>query len=264
MATLKAAAAMLLFLALPAWAQKAPACLSRPIVVGLYEFGHFYRAGVGLDKDVAEELARRSGCAFQFKVMPRRLIWQAMQQGTVDMTLSAAATPARKAFAWAEPYLWVRHMIILRKDVDPAVRSIEDFIAAPGLRLAIGRGYAPGSVYDDLVAQLRNVGRIEDVDDSDRMYAMFRARRFQALLGPKLVYASYLQEDIKAGTVRIEDWGPNAPKAPAHLLMARRQFSADEARRWGAMLKEMTSDGTMLRMVAKYADKAEAEKMLAP
>ena len=51
---------------LPAHAEKAaaPTCPSRPIVVGLYDFGNFYRAGAGLDKDVAEELRKRSGCRF--------------------------------------------------------------------------------------------------------------------------------------------------------------------------------------------------------
>ncbi|WP_255357028.1 MULTISPECIES: hypothetical protein [unclassified Duganella] len=30
------------------------------------------------------------------------------------MTLSAAATPERMVFAWAEPYMWLKNMIILR------------------------------------------------------------------------------------------------------------------------------------------------------
>src|SRR5690349_6045058 len=107
-------AACLLALALagpcaPALAQKAgaPECPARPIVVGLYEFGNFYRAGAGLDKDMAEELHKRSGCNFSYKVLQRRAIWPAMQSGSVDMTLSAAPTPERTVFAWSEPYMWV-------------------------------------------------------------------------------------------------------------------------------------------------------------
>jgi len=262
-----AAAALLLpCLSIPAWAQKnAPvACPARPIVLGLYEFGHYYHAGVGLDKDVAEQLIKRSGCAFELRVMPRRVIWQGMQSGTVDMTLSAAATPERTMFSYAEPYLWIKNMIILRKEVDPRIRSTADFMAEPNLRLGIGRGFVPGAAYEEFVAQLRNIGRVEDVDDADRMYAMFKAGRFQAVLGSQLVYSSYLRDEIQANQVRIEDWNPGKPRGTINLLVAKKSFSAEEARRWGDLMKGITADGTMLRLVSRYIDQESAARMLLP
>lgn len=250
---------------LPALADKtpAPACPARPIVVGLYEFGNFYRAGAGLDKDLAEELRKRSGCIFSYKVMQRRAIWGAMQSGSVDMTFSAAATPERMVFAWAEPYMWVRNMLVLRKEGSSGVHSLADFIADPNLRLGHGRAYAAGPPFEDFVTQLRNIGRVEDVDDSDRLYAMFKAGRFQALLAPKLVYGSYLRDEIAAGTVRVEDWGASRPNTPTNLMMAKARFSAEEARRWGALLKEMRADGTLQRMIARYVGPDDAGRMLA-
>lgn len=260
-----AALAMLAGICPPAWAEKAaaPACPSRPIVVGLYEFGNFYRAGAGLDKDMAEELRKRSGCAFSYKVLQRRAIWPAMQSGAIDMTLSAVATPERMVFAWAEPYMWVKNMLVLRKDASASMSSLADFIADPALRLGHGRAYAPGPPFDDFVAQLRNIGRVEDVDDTDRLYAMFRAGRFQALLAPKLVYASYLKDDIAAGKVRVEDWGASKPNVPSNLMMSKARFSADESRRWAALLKEIRADGTLQRMLARYVGQDDASRMLA-
>jgi len=260
-----AAALVLVWLCPAARAEKAapPACPSRPIVVGLYEFGNFYRAGAGLDKDVAEELRKRSGCDFSYKVLQRRAIWPAMQSGSIDMTLSAVATPERMVFAWAEPYMWVKNMLVLRKDASASVGSLADFIADPALRLGHGRAYAPGPPFDDFVAQLRNIGRVEDVDDTDRLYAMFKAGRFQALLAPKLVYASYLKEDIAAGKVRVEDWGAPKPNVPTNLMMSKARFSAEESRRWGALLKEIRADGTLQRMIARYVGQEDAGRMLA-
>jgi polar amino acid transport system substrate-binding protein len=250
----------------PAWAAKggAPTCPPRPIVVGLYEFGHFFHGGKGLDKDLAEELRQRSGCEFTLKVLQRRAIWPAMQSGAVDMTFSAAATTERLMFAWSEPYLWVKNMVVLRKDVPPGVRSTADFIAAPELRLGLGRGYATGAAYEDFVQQLRNIGRVEDVDDGDRLYAMFKAGRFQALLAPKIVYASYLKDELLADAVRVEDWSASRPPGPANLMMSKKRFSADEARRWGELLKAMRSDGTLQRLVTRYVGADEASKMMGP
>ncbi|WP_028104190.1 substrate-binding periplasmic protein [Pseudoduganella violaceinigra] len=251
---------------LPAYAEKipAPACPARPIVVGLYEFGNFYHAGAGLDKDLAEELRKRSGCNFTYKVMQRRLIWAGLQSGSVDMTFSAAVTPERLVFAWAEPYMWVKNMVVLRKDAGANVHSLAEFIADPGLRLGYGRAYAAGPAYEEFVTQLRNIGRVEDVDDGERLYAMFKAGRFQALLAPKLVYASYLKDEIAAGDVRVEDWSAPRPHGAASMMMGKKLFSPEAARRWGGLLKEMRADGTLLRLIARYAEQDEAGKMLVP
>ncbi|MGW8393360.1 substrate-binding periplasmic protein [Pseudoduganella sp. HUAS MS19] len=263
---LHALALVLAWPCLPAYAEKAaaPACPTRPIVVGLYEFGNFYHAGTGLDKDVAEELRKRSGCKFFYKVMQRRAIWAAMHSGSVDMTLSAAATPERTVFAWAEPYMWVKNMVVLRADAGSGVHSMADFIADPNMRLGFGRGYAAGPAYEDFVTQLRNIGRVDDVDDGDRLYAMFKVGRFQALLAPKLAYARYLKHEIDAGTVRIEDWAGARPHGPANLMMGKKLFSADDARRWAGLIRDMRADGTLQRLIAQYVGQQEAGRMLSP
>lgn len=251
--------------ALPARAEKAAvSCPPRPIVVGLYEFGFYYHAGAGLDKDVAEQLQKRSGCSFDLRVMPRRAIWQAMQSGSVDMTLSAAATPERLMFAFAVPYLWSQNMAILRKEVGANVRSTNDFLADPNLRLGIGRGFVPGAAYDEFVSQLRNIGRVEDVDDAGQMYAMFKAGRFQAVLGSQMVYASYLKDEIQNGQVRIEDWGKGKSRGATNLLLSKKTFSAEDAKHWGELLKSINADGTMQRLVSHYLDAESSARMSSP
>ena len=258
-------AAALPLLVLPARAQKAAvSCPPRPIVLGLYEFGYYYRAGAGLDKDVAEQLQKRSGCNFELRVMPRRAIWQAMQSGGVDMTLSAAATPERLMFAWAFPYLWTQNMAILRKEVGAGVRSTSEFLADPNLRLGIGRGFVPGVAYDEFVGQLRNIGRVEDVDDAGQMYAMLKAGRFQAVLGSQMVYSAYLKDEIQSGQVRVEDWGKGKSRGATSLLISKKTFSAEEAKRWGDLLRSINSDGTMQRLVARYLDAESAARMSSP
>jgi polar amino acid transport system substrate-binding protein len=243
-----------------AQAKGGPACPQRPIVFGLYEFGGFYRAGAGLDKDLAELLAARSGCRFEYKVMMRGRIWQEMQAGSVDMTLSAIATAERKVFAHAVPYLWMKNMIILNKDVSPAIRSPADFIASPNLRLGVARGHFPGKPFDGFVAQLRNIARIDEIDSTEQLYAMFKAGRFQAVLGTQLVYSHYLRDD----KVRIEDWAPALSREAANLLISKKHFSAEDARRWGLLMKEMQADGSVQRMVQRYLPPEDAARMLMP
>jgi polar amino acid transport system substrate-binding protein len=253
---------LVLFLVRPVLAQQknGPSCLQRPIVMGVYEFGQFYRDGNGLDKDVTEQLEARSGCKFKIQLMLRGEIWHQLQEGSMDMTLSAAATPERTVFAWAIPYLWVKNMMIINKDVDAHVQSTSEFIAAPNLRLGIARGYFPGTAYNDFIAQLRNLARIDETGDSDRLFAMFKAHRFQAMLAPQLVYDSYLEE----GQYRVEDWAPNAPRDSSNLLISKKNFSQDEAKRWGEIMNAMISDGSLRGMLEKYVSPADATRLLAP
>ncbi|CAN7232184.1 ABC transporter substrate-binding protein [Pseudoduganella sp. LjRoot289] len=253
-------AALLAGLCLPAAAQQRPACPAKPIVLGLYEFGRFYHAGTGLDKDIAEQLAVRSGCKFDMRVMLRGRIWQELHGGSVDMTLSAAAPAERKVFAWAIPYLTIKNMVILGKDVDASVRSPADFLAAPYLRLGMGRGHFPGKPYDGFITQLRNIARVDEADSTEQLYAMFKAGRFQAVIGTQLVYTSYFSGERP----RIEDWAPGGPRDPVHLMLSKKNFSADDARRWGEVMKDMASDGTMQRLLERYVPPADAARMLAP
>ena len=196
--------------------------------------------------------------------MPRRAIWPALQGGSVDMTLSAAATPERLSFAWALPYLWTQNMVILRKEVGAHIRSTSDFMADPNLRLGIGRGFVPGQAYEEFVGQLRNIGRVEDVDDAGQLYAMLRAGRFQAALGSQLVYTAYLKDEIQSGQVRIEDWGHGKSRGATHLLIGKKAFSAEDAKHWGELLKSLNADGTMQRLVARYLDGESAARMSSP
>ncbi len=237
-----------------------PSCPERPITLGVYEYGNFYHAGTGLDKDIAEQMAARSGCKIALRTMIRAQIWGELQAGSLDMTLSAAATPERTTFAWATPYLWMKNSIILSKSVDPNIHSIADFIAAPNLRIGVARGYYSGKPYDEFIAQLRNIARVEEVSSTEQLYAMFKAGRFQAMVGAPLVYSNYLKDD----QARIEDWSLSTTKESANLLISKKNFSKEEAKRWGELIKAIANDGTLLRLVERYAPPVEAAKMLVP
>jgi polar amino acid transport system substrate-binding protein len=89
---------------------------------------------------------------------------------------------------------------------------------------------------------------------------MFKAGRFQAMIGSPLVYASYLRDS----EVRVEDWFPGSSEERIHLLLSKRSTSDDDARRWGDLISTIVADGTMLRLLEKYLPPAEAAQMLLP
>lgn len=242
-------------------AQTLPACPSRPIILAMQELGQFYRAGVGLDKDMADEFSRRSGCRFETPVLPRARTWQEIEAGRVDMTLSALKTAERAEKFWLFPYLHARLVVIIHKDKAASIHTQEDFLKQPGLLLGIVRSTNQG-YNEGFVQTLRKLGRIVDVNDSERLYAMLEARRFDAVIGLQLIYGAYLNPAQMENEYQIIDWDPESLKGYAQLVIAKKNFSKVEVQRWNALLQSMIKDGTMLRLLKKYVSQAEAEKML--
>jgi len=242
-------------------AQNLPTCPSRPIVLALQELGQFYRAGVGLDKDMADEFSLRSGCKFETPVLPRSRTWHEIEAGRVDMTLSALKTAERAEKFWLFPYLQSRLQVVIHKDKAVTVNSQEDFLKQDNLFLGAVRSFNHG--YNEaFVQQLRKLNRVVDVNDSERLYAMLEARRFDAVIGLPLIYNAYLDRAQMESKYKAIDWSPENLKGYAHLALTRKNFPEAEAQKWNQLLQAMIKDGTMLRLLKRYVSKAEAEKML--
>ncbi len=65
-----------------------------------YEHGALYRKEAdgnwsGIDKDILDEVAKRSGCRFNTMLDSRIRIWTRLEQGTLDVTVSGIATAER-------------------------------------------------------------------------------------------------------------------------------------------------------------------------
>ena len=73
-----------------------PDC-SRPYTLALHDHGLLYSAetGTGIDKDVSDELIRRSGCKVTATLMARARIWQLIESGALDFSLSGITNTER-------------------------------------------------------------------------------------------------------------------------------------------------------------------------
>ncbi|MGZ7234530.1 hypothetical protein ACXWOU_09760, partial [Streptococcus pyogenes] len=78
--------------------------------------------GEGIDKDMLEELARRSGCELRVVVESRVRIWEQLRAGTAGLTLSAVPAPERQAYAEFVPYAQGRYHLMLRPDIAAGVK----------------------------------------------------------------------------------------------------------------------------------------------
>ena len=112
---------------------------SRPLTLGLHEHGLLYssQAGEGIDKDVADELIRRSGCKVSVTLMPRARIWQLIESGALDFSLSGITNDARDQFAGFAWYFSNKYYLLVRKDA--SVQKLAEFQRNPVLKLGVIR-----------------------------------------------------------------------------------------------------------------------------
>ena len=83
-------------------------CGQTPIRVGFVEFGFLYfienGQEKGIDKDIANELAKRSGCAFAPQIIPRARAFAQIEGSQLDMIVTATSSPERERSAWFVPF----------------------------------------------------------------------------------------------------------------------------------------------------------------
>jgi polar amino acid transport system substrate-binding protein len=233
-------------------------CPDHPIVVGVSAFGGFYQNGSGLDKDMADELAKRSGCRFELRVTTREGIWLGMQYGDIDMAFGAFTNQGRLTFSYAFPYIQVRNYVVFNQKVSPDVHTPEDFLANPHLRLGVVKGITSGEYYDGFIDKLRSIGRVESVESVERMFLMLKADRFQAVITDPIVFTRLLDDSA----YRLEEWTPNSAKIVTNMLVSKKNFSKSESEKWGNLLQTMSSDGTIYQFLQRYVDKKIAADML--
>jgi polar amino acid transport system substrate-binding protein len=243
-----AAIALLVACALPAAAADKPDC-QRPLSLALHDHGLLYSAqsGEGIDKDFADELMRRSGCKFSVTVMPRGRIWQLIESGALDFSLSGITNEARDRFASFAWYFSNKYYLLVRKDA--GVRQLADFESNASLKLGVIRSFRYSATANGLVDRLDAGQRVSYATNLDPLYQILLANRVQAMIIEPFDYPA-----VEAGTLREQTTilEFDDPPVPHGLIMSRKSLSVPQQQAWRSMVDDMRADGTVQRIFEKY------------
>ncbi|HRE17603.1 MAG TPA: transporter substrate-binding domain-containing protein [Rhodocyclaceae bacterium] len=252
-----------------AWASGGkPTCPAEPIRVGFFEFGILFTVergnnrGFGLDRDLAFELEKRSGCRFEGDLMSRARIWVELREGRLDMTFSALKTPEREAMGWMFPYAIGYQVVLVSAKVPVEARGQQGFMSRHQLKFGVVRGFRHSPYYDALIDQLRGEGRVVEAVDEAQLISMVTHGSVDAIVSLPTVYSRYLPDDVIGKDVLMQDWDTKKEPVVGHLLLSRKTFNAAEAEKWRALLEEMQRDGTLLAIGMRYLGKEQARRLM--
>ena len=196
-----------------------------PYRVAFYDLGllHYRDASGmarGIDVDLIEALAERSGCRFETTLESRVRIWAQMAEGRLDITVSGIPTPEREQFAEFVPYFVTRNLLVVRRDLPPQARSPEGFLAQASLSVGVVKSFKHGAVYDAWLDRLRAGGRVVTTGDFDTLVRLFQARRIDAFLTLPTSWMPKAGAAGGAAPVDLLDWSPK--EALVHGLVLSR------------------------------------------
>ena len=232
----------------PVAASPGPDC-SRPYSLALHEHGLLYSAqtGEGIDKDVADELARRSGCKIGVSLMPRARIWQLIESGALDFSPSGISNEAREKFASFAWYFSNKYYLLVRRDAGGS--SHADLEANPALKLGVIRSFRYSATANRLVDKLAAQQRVSYATSLDPLYQILMDNRVQAMIIEPFDYPTIGSGAIREQTTVLEF---DDPPVPHGLIMSRKSLSPEQQEAWRTLVREMRRDGTMQRIFEKY------------
>ncbi len=246
-------------LTLPAAALAAdrPDC-SRTLSLALHDHGLLYstQTGEGIDRDIADELIRRSGCRISVTVMPRARIWQLIETGGLDFSLSGISNESRERFAAFAWYFSNKYYLLVRRDA--GVRRLSDFEDNAELKAGVIRGFRYSASANRLVDRLEAAGRIVYATQLDPLYQLLLERRVQAMIVEPF-------DDPALESARLRDQAMvlefDDPPVPHGLIMSRQSIAPAQQQAWRELVDGMRADGTVQRIFEKYFSRELARAM---
>lgn len=239
----------------------APTC-PMPISFAFFESGLMYsdKAKGGIDKAVMNELARRSGCTFNYSFKPRRRIWQELAHGQLMMTGSAIQTTETNAHAWAVNYFGLKAALMIRDVNGSAPKTKEDFLKDASLTLGVAGGFRHGKSMERFIDELRARNRVVEIPPSS-MFKMLTRNRFSAVPVYPLDRIYRNEFDVSQFAIAAH-WFPEDKAVPRALLFSKAYFSKAQVHEWQTLVQQMRNDGTLKRIFTEYAGEDIAQTLM--
>ena len=235
------------------------------ITLAFYELGAlFYRTDdgsyTGIDKDVIEELERRTTCRFKTTIESRVRIWSQLRDNTLDMSVSGISTPEREKFAQFIPYFSTRNYVLLKSDTPTAAQTMEGFLTNPTLQVAVVKSFRHGPVYDAWLDKLRAQKRLHEAADFETVMRLFSVNRVNAVLALPTSFQLFLRQNKLLETTIIKDWSPT-DRVVHGLIVSRSRISQPHFEILEKSLSSMRDDGSLDKIFKRHIGETLAREI---
>lgn len=227
---------------------------TRPLSVGYYAIPpYYYRSAYGgawqgIDQDVVDELARRTGCRFEPRFESRVRIWQQLQGGRLDMSMSGIPTPERERFARFVHYTTERNLVAVRRAAAGKINA-SSVLSDETLTVAITRSYRYGPPFDDWIARQAGAGRVFEAADEEAAFRLLVIGRADVAIVRDSAWP-FLVRTYPADALQRLDVG--APAIEIGVVLSRSQIGDALHDKFRAAILAMKHDGSLQRIIQRH------------
>ncbi len=239
---------------------QAPAALAAPACgdysAGLYEHGALYHKDAdgnwnGIDKDILDEVARRSGCVFRSALDSRIRIWTRLEQGTLDVSVSGIATPEREKYAQFIPYLGTRNYLLVHRSVPLKLHTAATFAADPSLKVGVVKSFKHGAWFDAWLEPLRAQGRVYEAADLSAVLNLLKIGRVHAMVALPTSWMTFVRQEKMTDQVRILDFAQKNDVIGG-LVLSRQRVPQHAVEAMRKAIRDMRDDGTLKAIYTRH------------
>lgn len=217
---------------------------------------------VGISADVINEMARRSGCKFEFQWYPRQRLFVELQAGHIDMAMGAFRTPERDAYARHLPYAYLQYDLILREPSGQGYASLSEFVERGTGRLNVTRGLVYDSQIETQLARLAAAGRLELVNDFETVFGKLEMGRADGTVATAAIYAKYLKDARLKSSVVVPI--TEAVARPTGIYVSKSTVPVHTRQFFAGVLKGMVAEQVVLGFYSRYIDEATIKRTFKP
>ena len=234
--------------------------------LAFYEHGALYyqqRDGsyAGIDKDIVDELEKRTSCQFDTVLESRARIWSQMEKGLIDITMSGIPNSEREKYAVFFPYLSSHNYVLIQKNLALPAATPESFLAETQFKIAVVKAFQHGSKIDDWLDKMRLQKRVTEVADVATLFRIFKAGRVDAIVALPTTWGQHQAQKEFLYNARVQDWFP-VETGTGGMVISRFRVNSQLAMRIEKALQEMHEDGSMEVIFKRHVNADIARHLL--
>ncbi len=149
----------------------------------------------GIYPDLLRTFADKEGCTVVLSAVPRARLEVLFETGRADVLIPASKTPKRDAHGTFIPLVHDRAMLISIQSGRAPIKSAQELLDQPGLKVALVRGFDYGQAYQGLVTSLEAQGRVIMEVDSLSVARLLKAGTVDATIMAPSILAGAMVDD---------------------------------------------------------------------
>jgi polar amino acid transport system substrate-binding protein len=149
----------------------------------------------GIYPDLLRTFAEKEGCTVALTSVPRARLEVLFETGRADVLIPASKTPKRDAHGTFVPLIHNRAMLISLQSGRAPIKSAQELLEQPGIKVALVRGFDYGQAYQALVTALEAQGRVIMEVDGLSVARLLKAGTVEATIMAPSILAGAMVDD---------------------------------------------------------------------